>query len=246
MIGFDCGSEPSKKFDSFEVYVDETIRAFENPEPLPSSFDDSCPLLNRFQIMLWIDYGGGTGCWIQPQEGDRPLTADRLRAHAIDVADVERCVQSIVAAIANVSPESIELSDQPPPPHYGEFVVGFQKPKFGDNRLDSASLNIHRGYVSLDLGSGGAPFPGIVPAAEIKVAWEQFEEGVVRLLEVLHPPGTRVRIKEQPLDEITVSLAEVLFPLGTRVSINDLQHFRGGQPIDGAKAVRFEWDYTLS
>jgi hypothetical protein len=191
MIGSDCGSKPAKQFESFADYIEDRIQSYDNPEPLPSSFDDSCPLLNRFQIVLWEDR-----CKIRPQEGDRPLTSEKLRTHGIAASDVESCVKSMVAALSSSPPEAVRISDQAPPPDSGEFMIGFQPPAMADSRLARAQADIYSGYIQVTFRlaterSEKAPAP-----AKVKVAWTEFQAGVVRLLETLHPPGTKVTITQ--------------------------------------------------
>lgn len=193
MIGSDCGSRPKKKFESFAEYVEATIQSYENPEPLPSSFDESCPLINRFQIALWDDR-----CMITPQEGDLPLTSEKLQSHGIAAADIETCVKSMIAALANNSPEAVQIND-PPPSHNGEFVVGLKAPSYNDPRLLRARVDIFRGYIKVEFlltqeRSEKTPAP-----RKLQVDWPAFQQTVVRLLELLHPAGTRVTLtKPQP------------------------------------------------
>jgi hypothetical protein len=199
MIGSDCGATPKKQFDSFSDFVDNTIQSYENPEPLPSSFDDSCPLLERFQITLSTDWDGQRGfCKIQAQEGDRPLTWDKLQSHGILQLQLETCVRSMVAALANRSPESLQISDQALPSNfatYGEYVVGgFLKPSLADTRFTLAEVEMFRGYIKVAFRLKEERTERIPAAKHLKVDWKRFHEGVVRLLEVLHPPGTRVAI----------------------------------------------------
>jgi hypothetical protein len=220
MIGSDCGAKPKKKFKSFSDFVNNTIQSYENPEPLPSSFEDACPLPLRFQIFLHTDWDGQSGfCTIRPQEGDRPFTSDKLRSHGILPSDLETCVRSLVAALANGSPASIKLSDQAASAgfaNHGDYVVGgFLRPFLADTRLASAKVDVLGGdiYVGFRLKEERAER---VPAAKhLKVDWKQFHDGAVRLLEVLHPPGTRVTVT-------------------------------GPKPEAGEAEPRYEWNYVLT
>ena len=199
LIGSDCGARPKKKFDSFSDFIDSTIQSYENAESLPSSFDDSCPLVERFQITLSTDWDGQQGfCKIQAQEGDRPLTRDKLQSHGILAGELETCVRSIVASLANSSPESVQISDQADSSNfatYGEYVVGgFLKPVLADSRFTSATVEMFRGYMKVAFRLKDERSERIPAAKNLKVDWKRFHEGVVRLFEVLHPPGTRVGI----------------------------------------------------
>jgi hypothetical protein len=199
MIGSDCGTKPKKKFESLSDFVNDTIHSYEEPEPLPSSFDDSCPLLERFQITLSTDWDGQRGfCKIQALEGDRPLTRQKLQSHGILQSDLEACVRSIVAALANRSLESLQFSGQALPSNfatYGEYVVGgFPKPSLADTRFTLAEVDIFRGYIKVAFRLKEQRTERIPAAKHLKVDWKRFHEGVVRLLEVLHPPGTRATI----------------------------------------------------
>jgi hypothetical protein len=107
-------------------------------------------------------------------------------------------VRSIVAALANHSPESLQISDQALSSNfatYGEYVVGgFLKPSLADPRFTAAEVKMFRGYIQVAFRLKEQRTERIPAAKHLKVDWKQFHEGVVRLLEVLHPPGTRVTI----------------------------------------------------
>jgi hypothetical protein len=94
-------SRDCKTFDAYlrELHRDEKEPGKWQPEPIRSSFDASCPLLERFGFFI-----SRRCCEIKCQEGDRPLTEKKLRSHGIDIERVGRGVLRLKAALAKCTP----------------------------------------------------------------------------------------------------------------------------------------------
>jgi hypothetical protein len=75
MIGSDCGDEPNRVYGSLSEFVEEQIprHAKDRPQQSPalSSFDDSCPLLERFELFI-----GRKVCQIKCQPSDAPVNGE--------------------------------------------------------------------------------------------------------------------------------------------------------------------------
>jgi hypothetical protein len=189
MIGSDCGSKATKKFEFYAEFVDNAINSYIAPEPLPSSFDPDAPLLQRFQIIIWEEH-----CKIRPLEGDRPLTAEKLAAQGIALADVHACVQAIIAGLTSRRPEEVRILDKILPPDYGELMIALAPPKPADARFAWATCEIYGGYVEAKFRLASEEKKNSPAAKSVKVDWASFQDGITRLLKALHPPGTRISL----------------------------------------------------
>jgi hypothetical protein len=209
MIGSDCGDKPTKQYESVNEFVEDCLQALQDeqhPPPPASSFDNSLPLIERFQFQTWDD-----AINIKAQEADRPLTTEKLQQHGIDVDELQRAIQMIVAAFANKQANDVEIPRPPMPSEDGHFAIPFRSPAMSDPRLRSGDVDAYHGQllIRFDLTEGAwdrmpplkklarlwqhrAIWKSTPPARSLKVNWSLFGQGVTRLLEALHP-GTHVR-----------------------------------------------------
>jgi len=192
MIGSDC-DEPSALFDSLAEYVDEQVRLYHEqppwqPPPALSSFDDSCPLADRFGL-----YIGAKACEVECQESDRPLTEQKLTDHGIDVQALSSRVRDLVAVLARCDPATMTIEPAPKPSSSGSLVLRFSPPHIADPRFEVVGANIFKGnvYVSLHGPQDDAP-----PPEAVGIDWTAFRTAVAGILQTLSPPGTRVSVSE--------------------------------------------------
>jgi hypothetical protein len=195
MIGSDCGDKPTKKFESYAEFVDSAISSYVAPEPLPSSFDPATPLLQRFQVIIWEDR-----CKIRPLEGDRPLTSEKLAAHGIALADIQACVQAIIAGLASRRPEEVRILDKALPSDYGVLMIALAPPNPADARFAHLTIEIYGGYVGVTFRLASEQKKNSPAAKSLTVDWAAFQAGVTRLLNTLYPPGTRVSLTSPRAD----------------------------------------------
>lgn len=193
MIGSDCGDEPSEMYGSLTEFVDEQVRrhAEENtrqPPPVLSSFDGSCPLAERFALYL-----GRSVCQVECQEGDRPLTEEKLRQHGIDVAELGRRVLRVVAILAKCDAGALTVEVDPKPSSSGSLMLNFTRPAMGDPRFRGVGASAVRGGITVTLIGPPEKAP---PPNQAGIDWSAFRTAMASLLATLHPPGTRVSIGE--------------------------------------------------
>jgi hypothetical protein len=132
MIGSDCGLEPTEMHPTLLAYVQSELRRYQEetpwePPPVRSSFDDSCPLLERFAI-----YIGGGDCEIASQEGDRPLTAAKLQQHGIDLEKLGRRTLQLVAVLAKCDADALKIKVDRKPNESGSLVLHMSPIPIGD------------------------------------------------------------------------------------------------------------------
>jgi hypothetical protein len=153
-----------------------------------SSFDKSCPLLERFSFFI-----SPKNCGIECQEADRPLTAAKLRQHGIDLNEVGNCVLGVVAALAKCDRAQLKISKNPKPSQFGALQLKFTRPPIADPRFRAVGANIFKGniYVSLYGPNDEAPAPN-----RVGIDWSAFRTAVALLLKSIHPPGTRVKVSK--------------------------------------------------
>jgi hypothetical protein len=193
MIGSDCGDVPSEIYGSLAEFVDDQVRRHAEeppwqPPPVLSSFDDSCPLLERFGV-----YIGRKVCQIKCQEGDSPLTEEKLWQHGIDVEELGRSVLRIVAVLAKCDADALTIEVDPKTSSSESLMLNFSRPPISDPPIRGVGANIFSGnvYVSLHGPQEKAP-----PPKKVGIDWTAFRAEVKSLLQALHPPGTRVMISE--------------------------------------------------
>lgn len=191
MIGTDCGSRPKKQFETFSDFLDQRIKEVLDPEPEPSSFDESLPLLERFQFRWWDEY-----CTIRVDWPDRPLTAEKLRENGIDMDELERMIRVVPAAFAQRRPEEVQSAGKPAPDSEGLLRVLFKPPGLADPRLREATVDLFRGNVQISLRLEEQTDEEPPAAEELAVDWATFRQGVIRTLETIHPPGSRASLSE--------------------------------------------------
>ncbi len=193
MIGSDCSKEAREMYRSLAEFVDEEVRRHVEeppwqPPPILSSFDNSCPLLERFGF-----YIGRNTCEIECQEGDRPLTEEKLRSHGIDIRKLGRCAFRVVAVLAKCDTDALTIQVDPKASSSGMLTLKFCEPAIGDSRFRGVGANIFRGKVHVSLHGPQDEAP---PPKMVGIDWPAFREGVTDLLQAIHPPGTRVTISE--------------------------------------------------
>jgi hypothetical protein len=132
MIGSDCGLEPTEMHPSLLAYVESELRRYYeetpwDPPAVLSSFDDSCPLLERFAI-----YIGGGDCEIASQEGDRPLTAAKMQQHGIDLEKLGRRTLQLVAVLAKCDADALKIKVDRKPNESGSLVLHMSPIPIGD------------------------------------------------------------------------------------------------------------------
>jgi hypothetical protein len=202
MIGSDCGNEPSEMYPTLADFVNVQVRRHAEeppwqPPPVLSSFDSSCPLLERFCFSI-----GRKVCQLECQDGDRPLTEEKLQLHGIDVRELGRCVLRIVAILAKCDPDALTIEVGPMPSSSGGLMLPFTEPPVGDPRFCSVGANIGRGNVYVALFGPQEKAP---PPKEAGIDWQAFRTAVMALLQVIHPPGTQVTISEAQHSQFNVS-----------------------------------------
>ena len=193
MIGSDCGDKPNEMYESLAAFVAEQVRRHAReqpwqPPPVFSSFDDSCPLLERFQIFL-----GREACEIVCQEGDCPLTEEKLRRHGIDVGELGRVVLRLVATLARCDPAVLSIAVNPQPSSSGSLMLNFGRPSLGDPRWRGVGARIFGGTVGVSLFGPPDKAP---PPGKVGINWTAFQKAVRDLLRLLHPAGTRVTVSK--------------------------------------------------
>lgn len=196
MIGSDCGDKPSKMYDSLTQFVNVQVRRHKEeplwqPPPVLSSFDGSCPLMERFRVFI-----GREACQIKAQEGDRPLTEKKLRSKGVDTEALRACVTQIITLLAKC--ETLTIKSQARPSRDGDLLLKYKEASITDARLLAAGVhtvgaNVFGGHVYASLYGPQNTAP---PPKESGIDWNAFRAAVARLLNVLHPPGTKVVISK--------------------------------------------------
>lgn len=193
MIGSDCGNVPRVISDSLSEFVNEEVERHRNEPPwqppaVLSSFDDSCPLLERFSFFI-----GQKACEIECQDGDRPLTAEKLRRNGIDIDEVGRCAIRLISVLAKYDASEASLVIESRSSSTGSLMLSFGQVPMGDSRFQSVGANIFKGnvHVSLHGPLDKAPAP-----ENAGIDWTAFRLAVTSLLETVSPWGTLVTVSE--------------------------------------------------
>src|SRR5262249_15511579 len=147
----DCGDVLNKMYGSLTEFVNKEVQRHAEeppwqPPPVLSSFDNSCPLLDRFQIFI-----GRRTCEIVCQEGDRPLSDDKLRRHGIDVSALGHCVLQIVATLARCDPNALSIAVDSALSSTGSLELSFSQPPMGDPRFRGVGAKILQGNVRVSI-----------------------------------------------------------------------------------------------
>lgn len=189
MIGSDCGNRAQLQANSFTEFVDRCIARYRDPPQLPSSFDGSVSMLQRFSITLWED-----AFWIAASAGDRPLTPDRIESHGIAVTTLKQCLREIAGALASRSAKSIRINPEIGADEDGRLMMIYETPKMKDPRVAAGTLDLFCGRINVRFSlpepwGEEHPEPG-----DVKTDWDSLHDALVRLLRLLHPAGTEVSI----------------------------------------------------
>jgi hypothetical protein len=198
MIGDEHGNNAQRVSKSLSQFIDELVEEHRNATPLASSFDDSRPLIERFEFVLWEDR-----CHIEAKQGDRPLTVEKLAKHGIKLTAVMRSVRKLLTALAGCKPSAIKFADPPYRVEEGglraELLIRYEPPPMRDPRLRGTAVQIFRGLIKLRLllVDRSSEMP---PVSKTPLDWAAVQEGIRGLLATFHPPGTTVKIT-QPKDD---------------------------------------------
>jgi len=194
MIGSDCSLEPTVEYDSLADYVDAEIRRHAEtppwrPEPVLSSFDESCPLERRIAF-----YIHDPNTCIQPQDSDRPLTEEKLLQHGIDTQEIRACVAQIVAVLQGCDPGAIKAEMGDGQSEYGLLPMDIIHAPNAKVRFEGVAANIAKGFISVSLYGPKDKAP---PPDEVGVDWVAFRSAVSRLLRCVAPRGTEVEVTDE-------------------------------------------------
>jgi hypothetical protein len=192
-IGTDGGG-PMAMYDSLSDFVDAKVRLYEKetpwqPPPVLSSFDNSCPLMDRFSVFISSRLAD-----IKCQEGDHPVTVKKLAKHGIDANVLSHHVVAIVSVLSGCNPETIivqRVSENRSKYVRSALCIKFGDVKIRDDRFCTVVANIFKGKIYLSLHGPDGPTP---PPDEVGIDWQAFREHVARLLQAIHPPGTVVEV----------------------------------------------------
>jgi hypothetical protein len=168
------------------------------PAPVVSSFEPSCPLLDRFRILI-----SARTCEIQCQEADAPLTAAKFRRHGVRLKDVGDRVLRIVAILANCPRKALTIARIPARSSSETLSFDFTEPPIADQRFSWVRANFRTGEISVILMFNGPTDPA-PPPGKAGIDWSAFCDAAISLLKAIYPPGTQVRISRPKRRSFTI------------------------------------------
>jgi hypothetical protein len=182
------------------------------PAPVVSSFDPSCPLLDRFRIFI-----SARTCEIQCQEADAPLTAAKFRRHGVRLKDVADRVLRIVAILANCPRKALTINRIPARSSSETLSFNFTEPPIANQRFRWVKANIRSGEINVYLALNGRTDPA-PPPGKAGIDWSAFRDALISLLEAIYPPGTRVKVSSPKRRSFTIFRDEWNYDLSYSLS----------------------------